>query len=120
MRIAGNLETASEHRERKAERSPTEIPAGVRERGRSGLDIEVVDFSTHGCRIEYRGVLIIGAHAWLNLPDLESWHARVAWMSEGQAGLDFVKPLHPAVARRVIAEGSASPDAVDDEAPSGA
>lgn len=102
MRIAGNLETASDFQERRAERTPTDIAAGVRERGRSGMDIEVVDFSTHGCRIEFVGELIVGAHAWLKLPQLESWHTRVAWMGDGQAGLDFVKPLHPAVAELVI------------------
>jgi hypothetical protein len=100
MRLPGNLET--EFNERRAERVATDLPAGVRERGRSGIAIEVVDFSTHGCRIEFAGELIVGTHAWLKLPQLESWHARVAWMSDGQAGLDFVRPLHPAVADRVI------------------
>ena len=102
MRIAGNLETASEFRERRAERFPAEISAGVRERGRSGIPIEVIDLSTHGCRIEYKGALIVGAHAWLTLPNLESRHARVAWMIEGEAGLDFVEPLHPIVAQSLL------------------
>jgi PilZ domain len=102
MRIAGNLETSSELRERRAERFQTDISAGVRERGRSGMPIEVVDLSTHGCRIEFEGALIVGAHAWLTLPSLESRHARVAWMVEGEAGLDFVEPLHPIVAQSLL------------------
>jgi hypothetical protein len=102
MRIAGNLETASPRQQRRAERHATDISAGVRERGRSRLEIDVVDLSTHGCKIEFRGVLIVGAHAWLTLPTLESWSARIAWMEEGKAGLDFTRPLHPAVADRLI------------------
>lgn len=105
MRIAGNLETLGEFHERRAERFTTDIAAGVRERGRSRIDIEVVDLSTHGCRIEYKGMLVVGAQAWLTLPGLEGWSARVAWMKEREAGLDFLRPLHPAVAARVIGAG---------------
>src|SRR3712207_3974929 len=106
MRIAANLETVPGFRERRAERSPTEIPAGMRERGRSGLDVEVVDLSTHGCRIEFCGELIVGSHAWLNLPDMESWFGKVVWMAEGVAGLDFETPLQRSVAERVIASSA--------------
>jgi hypothetical protein len=102
MRIAGSLETGSEFRERRAERFQADIAAGVRERGRSVMPIEVVDLSTHGCRIEFSGALVVGAHAWLTLPDLDSRHARVAWMGEGEAGLDFIQPLHPGIARLLL------------------
>jgi hypothetical protein len=40
------------------------------------------------------------------LPTLESWYARVAWSQNGEAGLDFERPLHEAVTRMVIARAS--------------
>lgn len=103
MRIAAGLMPAIKHR-RVAERISTNISAGFRERGRTGFAVNVVDLSTHGCKIEFAGSIVIGSHAWLKLPNLESWYTKVAWLEEGQAGLDFVRPLHPAVAAAVAAE----------------
>lgn len=101
MRIAAEL--AVDHERRQAQRHEMEMTAGFRERGRSGFTVAVVDFSAHGCKIEFDAPIIVGDHAWLKLPSLESWYIRVAWIDDGRAGLDFDRPFHPAVAASIIA-----------------
>jgi hypothetical protein len=38
----------------------------------------------------------------VKLGDVESWEADVAWVSGDRAGLQFRRPLHPAVLQRLI------------------
>jgi hypothetical protein len=87
---------------RTAERKHCEIGAAMRQRGASGVSVQILDLSTHGFRASTHLDLQKGADIWLKLPGLEALHARVAWMSGYLVGCAFVRPLHPAVLQMVV------------------
>lgn len=108
MQIEAELAPVPRHDRRWFERSPAEVAASFRERGRTRLRAQLIDLSPKGCRVKFSGSLVVGSHAWIMLPTLESWYACVAWSEEGEAGLDFERPLHEAVTRMVIARACAN------------
>jgi hypothetical protein len=87
---------------RKAAREGCEIGAGLRQRGASGVSVQILDLSTHGFRASTHLDLPQGADVWLKLPGLEALHARVAWMNGYLVGCEFMRPLHPAVLQMVV------------------
>jgi hypothetical protein len=92
---------------RNSERVPIEMDAGLRQRGGSGVSVQIMDLSTHGFRIETHLDLSEGADVWLRLPGLESCHATVAWVRGYVAGCKFERPLHPAVLEMIVAKAQA-------------
>ncbi|HEV2746073.1 MAG TPA: PilZ domain-containing protein [Allosphingosinicella sp.] len=100
--LMGELATRPSARARKAERTHVEFGAGLRQRGASGVTVQILDLSTHGFRASTHLDLPIGADVWLKLPGLEGLHARVAWMNGHLVGCEFIRPLHPAVLQMVV------------------
>ncbi len=98
--IYGELATSAAPRV--AERKYCEIGAGLRQRGASGVSVQILDLSTHGFRASTHLDLQKGADVWLKMPGLEPLHARVAWMSGYLVGCQFQRPLHPAVLQMVV------------------
>ena len=92
---------------RKSERVQLELGAGLRQRGASGVTVQIMDLSTHGFRVATHLELMDGADVWLRLPGLEPCHARVMWSRGHYVGCQFERPLHPAVLD-MIARKSAS------------
>jgi hypothetical protein len=104
--LSGELTTderpALERSSRKSKRVALEIGAGLRQRGGSGVSIQILDLSVDGFRASTHLDLPSGTDVWLRLPGLEPYHARVAW-SKGQfVGCAFVRPLHPAVLDMIV------------------
>ena len=64
-----------------------------------GVSFEVAldNVSSGGCRIELIEECEIGEDVITRLPDLEPLGARVRWTMGPTAGLQFVRPIHPAV-----------------------
>ena len=108
MRIDAELGPVASHDRRWFQRSSAEVAAAFRERGRTRLPVQLVDLSAKGCKVKLNGSVVVGSHAWVMLPTLESWYARVAWTEGGEAGLDFVQPLHRAVAEMIVARAAAA------------
>jgi hypothetical protein len=100
--LAGQLSTAPAAAPRQAERKHVEMGAGLRQRGASGVSVQILDLSTHGFRASTHLDLEKGADVWLKLPGLEALHARVAWMNGYLVGCEFVRPLHPAVLQMMV------------------
>jgi hypothetical protein len=107
--LAGEISLARDRSEeaesvnsRVSKRIQTEIGAGLRQRGASGVSVEVTDLSTHGFRASTHLELAKGADVWLRLPGLEPCHARVAWAKGNLIGCAFERPLHPAVLDMIL------------------
>jgi PilZ domain len=88
--------------QRTAERRPTGVRSALRPRGMGSIPVQVIDISARGCRVEVRPTPYEGSTVWLKLPGLEAWYGRVAWVGEGCVGVEFSKPLHPAVVERFV------------------
>jgi hypothetical protein len=89
---------------RKAPRVHVELGAGLRQRGGSGISVQIVDLSTEGFRAQTHLVLAAGADVWLRLPGLEACHAKVMWTKGTFIGCAFERPLHPAVLDMVVSK----------------
>ena len=87
---------------RKAERVAVDLGAGLRQRGASGVSVQIMDLSTDGFRVGTHLELYPGTDVWLRLPGLEPSHARVIWSEGHLVGCAFVRPLHPAVLQMIV------------------
>ena len=108
--FAGELSIAParpEPKGRVSKRMPVTLGAGLRQRGASGVTIQVVDLSTHGFRATTHLQLEVGTDVWLRLPGLESCHATVAWSKGNLIGCAFERPLHPAVFDMIVRKSAA-------------
>lgn len=90
------------HRERQVERIGTSLHAAFRQRGGSGVMVEVSDLSTHGFRVQTQLELKPRATVWLRLPGLEPRAASVAWVRGQSVGCAFDRPLYPPVLESLI------------------
>ena len=89
---------------RRADRVSIELGAGLRQRGASGVAVQIMDLSTDGFKVATHLELYAGTDVWLRLPGLEACHARVIWSEGHFVGCAFVRPLHPAVLEMIIAK----------------
>lgn len=108
--LAGELSTDSgfaspQRKGRRADRVPVELGAGLRQRGASGVSVQIMDLSTDGFKAATHLELYPGTDVWLRLPGLEACHARVMWSQGHYVGCAFVRPLHPAVVDMIAAKG---------------
>ena len=95
---------APSRRSRRSERVPLDIGAGLRQRGASGVTVQILDLSTDGFRVATHLELQSGTDVWLRLPGLEACHARVVWSEGHYVGCAFERPLHPAVLDMIVAK----------------
>jgi hypothetical protein len=89
-----------------AERVEVSFGAALRQRGASGVSVQVADLSTNGFRVATHLDLQPGTDVWLRLPGIEPCHARAVWCRGHHVGCEFVRPLHPAVLQMIVRNGS--------------
>ena len=89
---------------RRSERVHVEMGAALRQRGASGVSVQIMDLSIDGFRAATHLDLFEGADVWLRLGGLEACHAKVVWTSGHFVGCRFSRPLHPAVLDMVVAK----------------
>ena len=99
-------EAPSSAKARSAERVEVSFGAALRQRGASGVSVQIADLSTNGFRVATHLQLEPGTDVWLRLPGLEPCHARAVWCREHHVGCEFVRPLHPAVLQMVVRNAS--------------
>lgn len=78
---------------RKSARAPVSLDARI---GRDGLGralCKVIDLSVRGARLQTYSELRAGSTIWLALPVIGPRAARVVWVHDFEAGLEFVRPL---------------------------
>ena len=92
---------------RRSERTQITLGAGLRQRGASGVTVQIMDLSVDGFRVATHLQLEPGTDVWLRLPGLEASHARVVWSENQYVGCAFVRPLHPAVLEMIVAKARA-------------
>ena len=103
--LSGELTTdgqAPQRASRKSERVALELGAGLRQRGGTGVSIQILDLSVDGFRASTHLELPAGTDVWLRLPGLEPYQAKVAWSKGHYVGCAFGRPLHPAVLEMIV------------------
>lgn len=100
-RIAGlefEFEELSRERvQRSAERTPLDAEVTVRRISHLGYRVKIYDASPAGCRCEFVERPEIGERIWVKFDGLESIECKVRWIKNSEAGLEFSRPIYPAV-----------------------
>lgn len=100
--LTTDLRPAQDLTSRKSERVSLELGAGLRQRGGTGVAIQIMDLSVDGFRASTHLQLVKGNDVWLRLPGLEPYQAKVMWAKGNFIGCAFERPLHPAVLEMIV------------------
>ena len=82
---------------RKSPRVGLDADVFLRRSGQSNYRAHVFDLSQHGCRVEFVERPTLDEIVWVKFEGLETLEARVCWVNDFAAGLEFQSPVHFAV-----------------------
>lgn len=82
---------------RRAERVSLRADIDFRRTGERRWRVNILDFSLRGCRVELPVRVTTKDKIWISLPGVEALQARVCWVKDWEAGVEFERPIHPAV-----------------------
>jgi hypothetical protein len=79
----------------------------IRRSGTRGYRVRVFDASPKGCRVEFVERPTVGEHVWVRFDGIEALEGVVRWIEGHEGGVQFTRPLHPAVFEELIAKSKA-------------
>ena len=82
---------------RRSPRVAVDAEVVLRRPGQSNYRVRVHDLSCHGCKIEFVERPRMDERAWIRFEGLEPLDALVCWVDGFVAGVEFDRPIHPAV-----------------------
>ena len=88
---------ADQDERRRDDRVPLDAVVDFRRAKEHRYEVRVHDLSAHGCRIDLPEHVSNLDTIWVTLPGLETLQSAVRWESEWLAGVEFERPMHPAV-----------------------
>lgn len=91
------------HVPRQASRVSLAGEVSLRRAGQMQYQVSVFDVSEHGCKVEFVEKPRLDEHVWLKFDGLEALEATVCWVDGFAVGLEFARPIHPAVFDLLIA-----------------
>jgi len=89
---------------RNHERAALNAQVMLRRSGRKNFSVLTVDVSPSGCRIDFVDRPSVGERHWVKFDSLEALEAEVRWIEGFTAGLEFVRPIYPAVFDLMLAK----------------
>ena len=108
-RPGGARAHASERR--RVNRAALRLAATMRKEGGAEVAAQLIDISTHGCRIKCSSTAAADSWLWLDVAGLETQHCRVVWRCEEFAGLEFEPPVADAGLERLLRDQARLPKA---------
>jgi hypothetical protein len=85
------------HQPRRSKRVVVTAQVTLRRHGRQNFRVQVFDASAHGCKVEFVERPEVQECLWVRFEGLEPLEARVRWLDGQFVGLEFSRPIHPAV-----------------------
>ena len=82
---------------RRAERVSLRADIDFRRTGERRWRVNILDFSPQGCRVELPVRVASEDTIWISLPGVEALQGRICWVKDWVAGVEFDRPMHPAV-----------------------
>jgi len=84
-------------RERKSARVPLKAEVQLRRSGQSNYLVNVHDISREGCKLEFVERPRLDETVWVKFERLDPIEAIVCWLKGPDVGIEFARPIHPAV-----------------------
>lgn len=82
---------------RKGPRTSLAAEVSLRRSGQHNYRANVHDISEHGCKVEFIERPKLDETVWIKFEGLEALAATVCWIDNRAVGLEFDRPVHPAV-----------------------
>ena len=95
---------------RKSARVHIDAMVKFRRRGHHNFTVQAFDFSPEGCKLEFVEQPHMDEKVWIKFEGLELLEATVCWVENRQAGVEFVRPIHPAVFEMLVERVGAGPN----------
>jgi hypothetical protein len=89
--------------ERRSDRVQLSAFVALRRSGQLNYLVRILDASLHGCRVEFVERPKLDEQLWVKFDGLQPLEAEVCWVDGVTAGLNFLRPIHPAVFAGLIA-----------------
>ena len=70
--------------------------------GQNNYRVRVYDASPNGCRIQFVERPSLDERLWVRFGQLEGIEGQVCWVDGFVGGIQFVRPIHPAVFDRLV------------------
>lgn len=81
---------------------PFSAEVTIRRSGFHGFRVQAFDLSPHGCKIEFIERPALRERVWVKFDTLEAIEAEVRWIDGHIGGVQFARPLYPAVFDRIV------------------
>jgi len=95
--LDGGFGRPKPHAPRKSLRVGIEAMVKLRRRGHHNFTVQVFDLSREGCKLEFLERPQLDETVWVKFEGLELLEATVCWVEGLCAGVEFARPIHPAV-----------------------
>ena len=82
---------------RKSDRVQINAMVKLRRRGHHNFTVKAYDLSPEGGKLEFMERPELGETVWVKFEGLELLQAKVCWIENLCVGVEFERPLHPAV-----------------------
>lgn len=84
-------------RQRRSARIALQAEVQLRRTGQSHYLVNVHDVSQEGCRLEFVERPRLDETVWVKFEGLDAIQSTVCWMRGHDVGVEFVRPIYPAV-----------------------
>jgi len=88
----------------------------LRRSGQHNYVVQVFDISREGCKIEFVERPRLDETVWVKFEGLEAIEATVCWVEGFSAGVEFLRPIHPAVFELLVERVREAQRAADEAA----
>jgi hypothetical protein len=90
-------EVHASSRTRESERTPLNTEVLLRRSGRHNFNVRAFDASPTGCKVEFLDCPELDERVFVKFNGLEGLEGYVCWVGDRVIGIEFDKPIHPAV-----------------------
>lgn len=98
MGVADNgIPGSRDFSERKAARVAINAEVSLRRSVQLGYRVRAYDASPHGCKLEFVERPELAERVWVKFEGIDAIEGLVCWVDGFVAGVEFVRPIHPAV-----------------------
>lgn len=97
LRFNPDEEAQPEQRPRRHRRIEVRAQISLRRQGRHHYFAQLFDLAPTGCKVEFVERPRPGEMLWAKFEGLEALEARVCWVNGFFGGIEFVRPIYPAV-----------------------
>ena len=89
---------------RKQERIEVAATLSLRRFGRANYQARLFDLTPTGCKVEFVERPLVDELLWVKFDGLDAIEAKVRWLDGFYGGVEFVRPIYPAVFEMLLAK----------------